>query len=162
MPPKTLIDLAKVDPDKVVADIEAIRQHNPQRHEFEQLTHICHFDIEAGEVAGVLDVPEDPWWGRGHVPMRPLMPGVLMLEAAAQVCSWCVHQVYGPEGHGADRMFGFGGIDKVKFRNVLFPPARMLILGRKADLRPRRAVFDTQGFVDGKMMFQAQITGMWV
>ena len=62
-----------------ILDIEQIRAHNPQRYEFEQLSHICHVDLEAGEIVGVLDVPEDPWWARGHVPQRPLMPGVLML-----------------------------------------------------------------------------------
>lgn len=162
MPAPALIDLATIDPDKVVADIETIRESNPQRYEFEQLTAICHFDADEGTVAGILDVPEDPWWGRGHVPGRPLMPGVLMLESAAQLCSWCVHQVYTAEQKGEGRIFGFGGIDGVKFRSVLFPPARMIILGRKAEIRPRRAVFDTQGYVDGKQVFQARITGMWV
>ena len=58
MPPKALIDLSRIDPNKVVADIEAIRKHNPQRYEFEQLSHICHFDTEAEELAGVLDVDD--------------------------------------------------------------------------------------------------------
>ena len=161
MPPRTLIPLDAIDPELVVADIETIRQSNPQRYEFEQLSHICHVDLEAGEVVGVLDIPEDPWWGAGHVPARPLMPGVLMLESAAQLCSWCVHQIYDASQHPG-KIFGFGGIDGVKFRGTIFPPDRMIILGRKVEVRPRRAVFDTQGYVDGRMAFQAQITGMWV
>ncbi len=94
MHPKALYDLSKFDPSDVVADIEAIRALNPQRYEMEQLSHICYFDLDGGEAAGVLDIPEVPWWAAGHVPARPLMPGVLMLECAAQLSSWCVHQVY--------------------------------------------------------------------
>ena len=163
MPPRALFDLSAIDPDRVVFDIEQIRQHNPQRFEFEQLSHICHVDLEAGDVVGVLDIPEDPWWARGHVPMRPLMPGVLMLEAAAQVCSWYVHQVYDASKYG-ERIFGFGGIDRVKFRSVIFPPDRLVIVGKRAEIRPRRAVFHTQGFHGDleRMVFEAKIAGLWV
>ena len=64
MHPKALFDLTNIDPNKVVADIETIRASNPQRYEMEQLSHLCHFDIQAGEAAGVLDVPEGPVWAR--------------------------------------------------------------------------------------------------
>ena len=163
MPPRALFDLSKVDPDQVVADIETIRQSNPQRHEFEQLSHIAHVDKEVGEVVGVLDIPEDVWWGRGHVPDRPLMPGVLMLESAAQVCSWFVHQVYDAEKYPG-RIFGFGGIDGVKYRSAIFPPDRLIIVGKAKSIRPRRAIFETQGYHGDleRMVFQAQITGLWI
>ncbi len=162
MPRRSPIELSKLDIQNVVADIETIRQDNPQRYEFEQLSWICHFDQEAGEVAGVLDVPEDPWWARGHVPAQPLMPGVLMLESAAQLCSWAVHQIYKAEKE--ERIFGFGGIDKVKFRSTIFPPSKMVIVGKAVDVRTRRAIFDTAGYDEtlSRAIFQAQITGMWV
>ncbi len=161
MPPRPLIDLSTIDPDQVLYPIEVIRESNPQRLEFEQLSWICHFDLEEGTVAGVLEVPEDPWWAKGHVPDRPLMPGVLMLEAAAQLCSWCVHQVF-DDSTKEGRIFGFGGIDNVKFRRAIFPPARLLIVGRKAEIRARRAVFDTQIYVENRLACQSRITGMWV
>ena len=101
---------------------------------------------------------EEPFWARGHIPGRPLMPGVIMIEAAAQLCSWAVRQVYDTSEYG-DRFFGFGGIDDVKFRGTVFPGQQMIILGVKNEVRPRRAVFDTQGWVDGRMVFQAKITG---
>ena len=161
MPPKSLIPLELIDLDEVVAGIEDIRNANPQRFEMEQLSRICHFDPDAGAVAGVLDVPQEPFWARGHIPGRPLMPGVLLIEAAAQMCSWAVRQVYDPEAYKG-RFFGFGGVDDVKFRATVLPGQQLLIVGGNGDVRPRRAVFDTQGWVDGKMAFQARITGMWV
>ena len=161
MPPRALIPLESIDVDHAIADIEAIRKINPQRYEMEQLSRIVHYDPEAGAVAGVLDVSEEPFWARGHIPGRPLMPGVIMIEAAAQLCSWAVRQVYDPETYG-DRFFGFGGIDNVKFRGVVLPGQRMILLGKAHDVRPRRAIFLTQGWVDGRMVFQAEISGMWV
>jgi len=161
MPTNPLFDLAKFDASATVADLESIRKANPQRHEMEQLSRVCFVDVPAGEVAGVLDVPAEPFWARGHIPGRPIMPGVIMLESAAQLCSWFVRQVYDPNEF-AHRFFGFGGIDAVKFRSTVLPGQTMLLLGRQVEIRPRRAVFATQGWVDGKMAFEAVITGMWV
>ena len=161
MPTPPLVDLGKIDPSKTAADIEAIRKANPQRFEMEQLSRICFLDIDAGEVAGVLDVAEDPFWARGHLPGRPLMPGVVMLEAAAQLCSFFVRCVYDPKEYG-ERFFGFGGIDAVKFRGTVFPGQSLVVVGKRIEIRSRRAVFDTQGYVEGSMVFEARITGMWV
>ena len=161
MPAETLFDLALVDPTKTAASIEKIREANPQRFEFEQLSRIAYVNDALGQVAGVLDVPAEPFWARGHIPGRPLMPGVLMIEAAAQLCSYFVRRVYDAKEYG-ERFFGFGGIDDVKFRGTVFPGQQLIILGQKLEIRPRRAVFRTQGYVEGKMCFEATITGMWV
>ena len=161
MPTPPLVDLAKIDASKTVANIEAIRKANPQRFEMEQLSRICHLDVDAGEVAGVLDVDANPFWARGHLPGRPLMPGVVMLEAAAQLCSFFVRCVYDSKEYG-ERFFGFGGIDGVKFRGTVFPGQSLLVVGKRIEIRSRRAVFDTQGYVEGSMVFEARITGMWV
>lgn len=161
MPPRALFPIEKLDVAATFADIEEIRKANPQRYEMEQLTRICHYDADAREVAGVLEVSDAPFWARGHIPGRPLMPGVIMLESAAQLCSWAVRQVYDPETYGG-RFFGFGGIDGVKFRGTILPGQTLLLLGKPSEIRPRRATFDTQGWVEGNLAFQAQITGMWV
>ena len=161
MPPRSLIPFESLDLDVTVADLEEIRKANPQRFEMEQLSRIVWFDKDEQAVAGVLDVAEEPFWARGHIPGRPLMPGVIMIEAAAQLCSWAVRQVYDSAEYG-DRFFGFGGIDNVKFRGTVFPGQSLLLLGKRTEVRPRRAVFATQGWVDGRMAFQADITGMWV
>ena len=50
MPADALIDLARIDPSKVVADIEAIHKANPQRFEMEQLTRIVHAEDALGEI----------------------------------------------------------------------------------------------------------------
>ncbi len=83
-----IVDPALVDFDNVLADINEIRKYNPQRFEMEQLTAIVYVDIDRLICAGYRDITEHEVWVRGHMPGMPLMPGVFMCEAAAQVCSY--------------------------------------------------------------------------
>ena len=82
-----ILDLSEYDLNHVVADIEEIRRYNPQRYEMEQLTAICYEDREQTVCVGYKDLTEDEFWVRGHMPGMPLMPGVIMCEAAAQVAA---------------------------------------------------------------------------
>jgi 3-hydroxyacyl-[acyl-carrier-protein] dehydratase len=155
MPPALLIDLAAIDLTHMVVDKSEILNMNPQRHEFEQLDGIVHYDIDKQIVVGLRDIKADEWWTRGHIPGRPLFPGVLMIEAAAQLAGF-----FGKRVLGMDRFVGFGGVDKVKFREAIVPPARLYILAHAIEIRPRRIICDVQGVVDGRLAFEGQITGV--
>ena len=95
----TLIDLSLFDVDKPIADINVIRQYNPQRHEMEQLSAILYEDLDDYCCAAVKELTEDEFWVRGHMPGMPLMPGVVMLEAVAQLSSYFTqkHDLLGSE-----------------------------------------------------------------
>jgi 3-hydroxyacyl-[acyl-carrier-protein] dehydratase len=155
MPPKPLFDLDSLDPSNVVAGSEQIRQCNPQRHEMEHLDGILHLDLDDGVIVGFKDVREDEFWVRGHIPGRPLLPGVLMCEAAAQLCSFYYRQAL-----ELGKFLAFGGMQDVKFRGAVVPGDRLMLIARKVDIRPRRAVFSCQGFVDGQMVYEGTIVGM--
>ena len=155
MPPKPLLDLSTIDLDQVVDGPEGIRKYNPQRFEFEQLEGIIHFDPDEGVVVGFKNIGEDEFWVRGHIPGRPLFPGVLMCEAAAQLCSYYYKRV-----SGTDQFLGFGGLDTVKFRGQVKPGDRLLLIARNTEWKFRKAVFSTQGIVDGKLVFEGVVTGM--
>ena len=101
---ETLIDLSLFDVDQPIADIEEIRKYNPQRHEMEQLTAVLYEDLENHCCAAVKDLTDSEFWVRGHMPGMPLMPGVVMLEAVAQLSSYFTqkHDLLGSE------MVGFG------------------------------------------------------
>lgn len=155
MPPERIIDLSKIDLNNVAVDKEEIRKVNPQRFEMEHLDGIVHVDAEKGEVVGFKDVREDEFWIRGHIPGRPLLPGVLMIEAAAQLASYCTHIM-----QDTDKFIGFGGVDAVKFRGTVVPPCRLILAGKAIEIRSKRSVCRVQGFVDDNMVFEAKITGM--
>ncbi len=156
MPPKLLMDIDKLDFDNIIAGPEQIREYNPQRHEFEQLDSVVYFNPEEKLAAGVKNVGEDEFWVRGHIPGRPLFPGVLMCEAAAQLCSYYFKRVTETE-----KFLGFGGLDSVKFRGQVTPGDRLIILSANTKLSSRRAVFQCQGVLEnGKLAFQGVVTGM--
>ena len=116
------------------------------------------YQPEEGLIVGSHRTKEDAFWVRGHIPGRPLFPGVLMVETAAQLCSFYYNESF-PD---RDQFFGFGGIENTKFRGKVDTNQRLIIAGRAVQLKPRRAIFDTQGFVDGTMVFESRIVGVAV
>ena len=157
MPPPLLVDLRGIDLNTLEVPPEEIRRVNPHRFEMEQLDGVIKFVPEQGYAIGVKNVTHKEFWVRGHIPGRPLMPGVLMLEAAAQLCTYYYKRVTNDA-----RFLGFGGLDRVKFRGTVLPGSRLIILVRNREIRSIRAVFDTQGLVDGRMVFEAMVTGLVV
>ena len=155
MAKQPLVDLSALDLSQTEIGIEAIRKFNAQRFEMEQLNGIVKYDPNTQTMVARKDVTDDEFWCRGHIPSRPLLPGVLMLEAAAQACSFYYKQVTGVEG-----FLGFAGINDVKFRGTVEPGDKLYILIHNIELKKRRAIFETQGVVNGKMVFEAVIIGM--
>jgi len=157
MPPRAFYDIENFDYDNPLYGVEEIRKTNPQRYEMEQLTGIVHIDEENTGIVGFKDLSNDEFWIRGHMPEFPLMPGVLMCEAAAQIASF-----YAVKENLLDGDFiGFGGINNVQFRKSVFPGNRLIIALQAKKIRPnRRAEFFFQGFVDGDMVVNGEIVGV--
>jgi 3-hydroxyacyl-[acyl-carrier-protein] dehydratase len=156
MPPELHFDPSSLDFSRVVADREAIRRVNPQRFEMEQLNAIVHLDRENNLVVGYKDVRDDEFWVRGHMPGYPLMPGVLMCEAAAQLCSFYVVTIGLLQGD----FVGFGGLENVKFRGVVRPGDRLVLVGKGVRLHRRQTIFNVQGLVGSTMVFHADVVGV--
>lgn len=156
MPPILHFDPGALDMTRVVADQEAIRRINPQRFEMEHLNAIVHLDQEQHIIAGYKDVRDDEFWVRGHMPGYPLLPGVLMCEAAAQLCSYyCSTQ-----GLLQGDFIGFGGLENVRFRNPVHPGDRLVLIGKAIKLHRRQTIFNVQGFVGSTMVFHADVIGV--
>jgi 3-hydroxyacyl-[acyl-carrier-protein] dehydratase len=156
MPPPLHFDPAQLDLGQVVADKEAIRQVNPQRFELEQLAAIVYLDPAQHLVAGYKDVRPDEFWVRGHLPGYPLLPGVLICEAAAQLCSYYITA----HGQRAGEFMGFGGMDHLRFRSPVRPGDRLVLIAKGIRLDRRQPVFNVQGFVGSTMVFDGDIIGV--
>lgn len=153
MPPQLLFDISAIDLSAVVVNQEGIRAVNPQRGEMEQLNGINWFSTD-GKILGYKDVRQDEFWVPGHIPGRPILPGVIMIEAAAQLSSFYVKAVLKWGG-----FIGFGGVESCKFRQQVLPGCRLHILATQISTRHRRFVSAIQGLVDGQLVFEAQIIG---
>jgi 3-hydroxyacyl-[acyl-carrier-protein] dehydratase len=152
-----IIDFADYDLDRVIADQAEIRRLNLQRFEMEQLTAIVHEDMERKICVGYKDVTHDEFWVRGHMPGFPLMPGVVMCEAAAQLCSYYV-QRFDLMG---TRAVGFGGLDEVRFRAPVAPGCRLVLVAQLLRCRPKVLITSRfQGFVNQALVVEGVIKGV--
>lgn len=156
MPPVAHFEPSRLDLTRVLADQEAIRNVNPQRFEMEQLHAIVLDDAAEHLIAGYKDVRDDEFWVRGHMPGYPLLPGVLMCEAAAQLCSYYMVT----HGLGQGDFIGFGGLENVRFRAPVRPGDRLVLIGKGVRLNRRQTVFNVQGFVGETMVFHADVIGV--
>jgi len=155
MPPTQLFDLSKIDLTKVVFDKNEIEEVNPQRYEMQHLDAITWYDKDKFLILGYKDLTEEEFWIRGHIPGRPLMPGVIMIEAAAQLSSVFVKKVYGLTG-----FIGFASIESAKFRKPVSPGSRLWLLGHITKFKRRKYTCVVQGFVDETMVFDTVISGL--
>ncbi|MHC4122084.1 MAG: 3-hydroxyacyl-ACP dehydratase FabZ family protein [Planctomycetota bacterium] len=158
MPPSPLFDLSKIDLDKPsIFDKEAIGQVNPQSHEMQQLDGILWYDKEKHLILGHKDVTENEFWIRGHIPGRPLMPGVMMVESAAQLLSFFIKKIYGVEG-----FIGFTSIESAKFRAAVTPGQRLYLLGHITKFKSRKYSAYIQGIANNTFIFETEVSGMKV
>ena len=160
MVPPLIFDLSAIDLDAVQYDAQGIEQINPHRGAMRMLDGIIHAKDDFMEAVAYKDVRADEFWVPGHIPGRPLFPGVLMIEAAAQLASFLtMHHL--PDG-GKDQFVGFVGADDVKFRGQVEPGDRLIIMSKVRVLRRRRTTCESQGVVRGTLVFEAAITGMTI
>jgi 3-hydroxyacyl-[acyl-carrier-protein] dehydratase len=158
MPPPALIDPTAVDLTRVVADREAIRKINPHRFAMEQFDAVVLLDPENHLVVGYKDVRPDEFWVGGHFPGQPMLPGVLMCEAAAQLGSYYAvsQRVIDPD----TEMLVFGGLENVRFRGVVRPGDRLILVSKANRLKRRQQVFSVQAFVGSTMVFHGDVIGV--
>jgi 3-hydroxyacyl-[acyl-carrier-protein] dehydratase len=152
-----LFDLSRLDLSDVAVPAEEVGRVNPQCGDMRQLDHVIWMNPECTWGLGVKYVRHDEFWVKGHIPGRPLLPGVLMIEAAAQLCAILWHY-----SHGEDKsqFMGFTRCDDAAFRGQVVPGNTLYLLAKEVSQSRRRFVSQTQAMVDGRLVFEATISGM--
>ncbi len=138
-------------------DIQKIMESIPHRYPFLLVDKVV--DVVPGESAtGIKNVTINEPFFPGHFPQKPVMPGVLILEAMAQTAGVLAIDFLGEDARG--KVVYFMGIDGAKFRKPVGPGDRLEMKVQKT--RGGGAVwkFDAQAYVDGELVTEAKLTAM--
>ena len=150
-----LFDISAVDWKGVAVSADEVGRLNPQCGHMRQLDHLVWISPNWTEAVGVKYVRHDEFWVPCHIPGRPLLPGVLMIEAAAQLCS-----VQYKKKTGNLAFLGFIRCDNIAFRGQVVPGDNLYLLGKEISYGARRFISGVQAIVNEKVVFEGEITGM--
>jgi 3-hydroxyacyl-[acyl-carrier-protein] dehydratase len=140
---------------KTIFTVEEIQKLLPHRYPFALVDRIIDYVPEKRAV-GIKNVTFNEPQFQGHFPGNPIMPGVLIVEAMAQVGGIVLTQL--PELEGG--LFLFAGIDKVRFRRQVVPGDQLImtvellwVKQRRFGKMQARAEVDGQLAAEGELMF---------
>lgn len=133
---------------KTILTVEEIQKLLPHRYPFALVDRIVEY-VPGERAVGIKNVTFNEPHFQGHFPGRPLMPGVLIVEAMAQVGGVVLTQM--PDAEGG--LFVFAGMDKVRFRRPVIPGDQLVMTMELLCIKRRRF---------GKMQGRAEVNGQLV
>jgi 3-hydroxyacyl-[acyl-carrier-protein] dehydratase len=139
------------------ADINRIMQLLPHRYPFLLIDRMTDMDGETSGIAIKNVTMNEPFF-QGHFPVRPVMPGVLLVEAMAQGAGALVLNNLGDEVAG--KLVYFMSIDKARFRKPVGPGDQVKFHLKLLQKRPPVWKYWVEAFVDGKKVAEAEIGAM--
>lgn len=133
---------------------EEIQKILPHRYPFLLVDRVIEY--KPGEmIVGLKNVSANEWYFQGHFPDRPIMPGVLILEALAQLGA--IYAAVVPNGKPEDKLIVFLGAESVRFKRPVYP-GDVLRLELSQGVRKMGVwKMKAQAFVDGKLTVDAAI-----
>lgn len=142
------------NPEPTLA-IETIQKLLPHRYPFLLVDRIVEY-VPGERAVGIKNVTFNEFQFQGHFPEHPIMPGVLIVEAMAQVGGIVLTQMLDSEEAG---VFLFAGIDKVRFRRQVVPGDRLVMTVELMYVKRRRfSKMQARAEVDGKLAAEGELT----
>jgi 3-hydroxyacyl-[acyl-carrier-protein] dehydratase len=135
-------------------DINEIMKILPHRPPFLLVDRII--ELEAGKrIVGLKNVSINEPFFPGHFPGHPVMPGVLIIEAMAQVA--CVLAILSSDESVRSKVTYFAGIDRAKFRKPVFPGDQLRLELEAVNCKRGIWYFNGRAFVDGNLVTEAEL-----
>ena len=152
-----MIDPAYAEEQPIQIDIQRIMELIPHRHPFLMIDKVI--DVVANEQAtGIKNVSINEHYFQGHFPARPVMPGVLIIEAMAQTAAVLVVHTLGPQAEG--KLVYFMSVDNARFRRPVFPGDVLHVRVMKQRHRANVWKFEGRAEVRGQLMAEAVFAAM--
>ena len=151
--------VAPVCAERQVTQVDVLRimEMIPHRHPFLMIDKVV--DMVANERAtGIKNVSINEGYFQGHFPARPVMPGVLIIEAMAQTAAVLVVHTLGPEAEG--KLVYFMSVDNARFRRPVFPGDRLDVYVAKQRNRGNVWKFEGRAKVGDNLMAEAVFAAM--
>jgi len=137
--------------------IQRIMEMIPHRHPFLMIDKVV--DVVANQRAtGVKHLSKSEYYFQGHFPARPVMPGVLIIEAMAQTAAVLVVHTLGRESEG--KLVYFMSVDNARFRRPVFPGDCLYVRVTKQRHRGNVWRFEGQAKVGDNLMAEAVFAAM--
>jgi len=138
----------------ITLDILQIQKILPHRYPFLLVDKVI--ACEPGvKLLGVKNVTYNEPFFQGHFPQKPVMPGVLILEALAQITGLLASETAGDELAGM--IYYLVGIDKAKFKRPVGPGDQLILEARYIKSKRNIWAFECQAEVDGEFVASAEI-----
>jgi 3-hydroxyacyl-[acyl-carrier-protein] dehydratase len=138
-------------------DRQRIMQMIPHRDPFLMIDKVTNL-VTNERATGIKNVSPDEYYFRGHFPTRPVMPGVLIVEAMAQTAAVLVVHTLGPAAEG--KLVYFMSIDNARFRRPVVPGNVLHVHVTKQRHRANVWRFEGQAKVNGQLMAEAVFAAM--
>jgi beta-hydroxyacyl-ACP dehydratase FabZ len=139
---------------ETVLDILAIMQRLPHRYPFLLIDRIVRF-VPGEEIVALKNVTMNELFFQGHFPSKPVMPGVLIIEALAQAGGILAAEIRGSQKQG--EIIYFMGMDGVRFRKPVVPGDQLMLEARVLKMRSRVAKMAGRALVDGQLVAEAEL-----
>lgn len=137
-------------------DIHRILTKLPHRYPFLLVDRVLDIDLQARTIRALKNVTVNEPFFTGHFPARPVMPGVLMLEAMAQACALLSFETEGIS-LGDDQVFYFVGIDGARFKRPVRPGDQLVYEVEQLRLSRGMGKFKATARVDGVLASEAEL-----
>jgi 3-hydroxyacyl-[acyl-carrier-protein] dehydratase len=151
---KPLVDLGSIDLTARRFSKADIEKQNPHRGEMALLDWVVWTTPDYKKGVALKQIRDTEFWVPGHFPGKPLFPGVLMIEAGAQLACF-LYNIRRPD----PKLVAFLRIEEASFRNAVQPGDDLYLVCSEVKFGSRRFVSDVQGMVGDKIAFDARISG---